>query len=191
MSSILDDAYSLYPQHNQAAYNSLHHLLPSDQSLRWSAQPLQGLLWNRGDGIFGCFGLLFCLGGFPFFIYLLAKPLPWFVYFLIGPFLLLGIYLLFGHFLYDQWQRKHTFYGLTKSTLWIKEGKKLTMLPLTSEGHWQKHQQRNRHTWVLRATKDQHSKILAVLGDLPADPILEKELLALQQDLMALKKRSS
>lgn len=191
MSSILDDAYSLDPQHNQAAYNSLHHLIPSDQSLRWSAQPLQGFLWKKGDSIFGCFGLLFCLGGFPFFGFLLSTPFPLFVYFLIVPFLLLGIYLLFGHFLYDQWQRKHTFYGLSNNTLWIKEGKKLTTLPLTSEGHWQKHQQRNRHTWVLRATKDQYSTILAVLGDLPADLLLEKELLALKQDLMVLKKKSS
>ncbi|MGH1334540.1 MAG: hypothetical protein ACRBFS_00320 [Aureispira sp.] len=191
MSSILDDAYSLEPQHNQAAYNTLQQVLPANQTLCWSAQPVQGILWNKGNGVSGCFGLLICLVFLPLLPSLLTSDLPWFIYCFIVPFLGFGIYLFFGHFLHNQWKRKHTFYGLTNNTIWIKKGKKVTPIPLSSEGHWQKYRQNNRHTWILRKTKDQYSTILVVLQDLPLSQGLEQELLALEQEVIIWTKRSS
>lgn len=186
---ILDDSYPLDNQHQQTAYNELLPLLPKEEELLWSAQPVQGLLWNTGDGIFGCFGL-FLLGlGIPFVVLLLSNAAPFWIYLLAFPFLLLGFYLFLGHFFYNKWERAHSFYGLSNTHLWTKEGSKITTLPLHTTGHWQKYPLKNRQTWVWRVSKEPYSEILVVLGDLPDNTALEQQLLAMQQEIMVKKKK--
>lgn len=189
MANPLDDLYQLDNQQDQLAYNELLPLLPKEEELLWSTQPVQGLLWEAGDGMFGCFGL-FLLGlGIPFFILLWDSPAPWWIFLILIPFLMLGFYLFLGHFFYNKWERAHSFYGLTPTTLWIKKGKKISSLPLHTAGHWQKYPLKNRQTWVWRAGKATYSNILVVLGDLPDNAALEQQLLALQQEVMVKKKK--
>lgn len=186
--AILDDSYGLDTQHNQAAYNSLVRQLPADQTLLWSGQPVQGFLWKRGNLGLGCFGLLFSGFGFSWVFYTFSNPVPWITYLFWSPLLLLGLYMFLGHFFYERWERAHTFYGLTTTTLWIKDGKKVEQVLLTATGHWQHYPSKKRGTWVLRANKDQHAKILAVVGNLPSDSPFAAVLLELEQAVMTRKK---
>ncbi len=79
----------------------------------WSGQPQQGLLLRPIDAFMIPFSLLWC--GFAFFweLGVISDGAP-FIFMIWGiPFILVGLYFVFGKFLVDNLQRKKTYYALT------------------------------------------------------------------------------
>lgn len=110
------------------------HIEP-DEQVRWCGQPLQGIRLSRQDLFLIPFSLLW--GGFAILWEVMAlgiffcasaeedaPPLPVAIIFpLFGlPFVLIGLYLIFGRFFVDARRRARTFYGITDSRIIILTG---------------------------------------------------------------------
>jgi hypothetical protein len=94
--------------------------LLADEQLVWTGRPGDGFYFQSSDifqTIFGVFWLGFAL----FWTYNAGQASGTFALFGI-PFILIGIYQLFGRFLWDAYVRKHTIYGLTSERLLIRSG---------------------------------------------------------------------
>jgi hypothetical protein len=96
--------------------------LGPQEQLLWAGRPPAGLLLRPAEAFLIPFSLLWC--GFAIFwecaaITQIADPL--FVLFGI-PFVLMGLYIVFGRFVYDIKEREHTFYGLTNERVLIVSG---------------------------------------------------------------------
>ncbi len=92
------------------------------ERLLWSGRPRQGLLFRPADLFLVPFSLLWC--GFAVFWEIAAfsaKAPPFFRFFGI-PFVLAGLYFVFGRFLADALQRGRTRYAVTSSRLLVVSG---------------------------------------------------------------------
>lgn len=87
-------------------------LLPSETLLWWD-RPAQGLAFTGNDLYLVPFSLLW--GGFAIFweSSVIHTNAPFFFRLWGIPFVLVGLYLIFGRFFIDAWLRTHVFYGLT------------------------------------------------------------------------------
>lgn len=96
--------------------------LSTGEHLLWSGRPKQGLMLRPGDGLMIPFSLLW--GGFAFFWeYMVFRGDAPFFFRLWGiPFVLVGLYFIFGRFLVDAWQRTKTYYGLSEQRAIIVSG---------------------------------------------------------------------
>ncbi|HET7466715.1 MAG TPA: PH domain-containing protein [Candidatus Dormibacteraeota bacterium] len=87
--------------------------LQPDEHLMWTGRPDPGSLFTAMDAFLVPFSLLW--GGFAIFweSSVIAAGAP--VFFLLWgtPFVLLGLYLIFGRFLVKRYTRRHTYYGVT------------------------------------------------------------------------------
>ena len=112
----------------QSAENILTPHLDSGERLLWSGQPRGGIRLRAQDAFLIPFSLLW--GGFAFFWEYMAithvsnAPLPFNIIFpLFGvPFVLVGLYFIFGRFLVDARSRARTFYGVTSERIIIISG---------------------------------------------------------------------
>lgn len=113
--------------------------LQTGEKLLWHGQPVQGLLLRKSDIFMIPFSLMW--GGFAIFweYMVIASSLGGdnavnLMFPLFGiPFVLIGLYLIFGRFWADAKQRKKTFYGATSSRILIISGlleRKVKTLPL-------------------------------------------------------------
>jgi hypothetical protein len=96
--------------------------LSSGEKLLWSGQPRRGLRLNIADVFVIPFSLVWC--GFAIFwettVFKGQAPL---LFKLWGvPFVVVGLYLVFGRFFVDAWMRARTFYGVTNERLIIVNG---------------------------------------------------------------------
>jgi hypothetical protein len=96
--------------------------LSVDEHLLWSGVPRQGIQLRPSDAFLIPFSLLW--GGFALFweTSVLATHAPWFFKLWGIPFVVMGIYLVFGRFLVDSMQRERIAYGLTSTRAIIVSG---------------------------------------------------------------------
>ena len=100
----------------------LNQHLDSDEKLIWSGVPQQGIIFKGSDAFMIPFSLLW--GGFAIFweFSVLNTEAPFFFALWGIPFVLVGLYMIFGRFFYDAILRKNTIYGLTPNRIIIKSG---------------------------------------------------------------------
>jgi hypothetical protein len=106
--------------------------LGKDETLIWSGQPKQGILFRSSDVFFIPFSLMW--GGFAVFWEYMAifgisqstnkVPTPIGIIFPLWgvPFVIIGLYLIFGRFIVDAKRRVSTYYALTDQRIVILSG---------------------------------------------------------------------
>ena len=107
--------------------------LDARESLLWSGRPRQGLVLRASDAFLIPFSLMW--GGFSIFweVSVLSTDAPGFMAVWGIPFVLMGLYLIFGRFFVDAAVRSRTSYGLTNQRVIIASGlfgRSMTSLPL-------------------------------------------------------------
>lgn len=94
----------------------------------WQGRPEKGNLFMPTD-LFILFFSIFWLGFALFWEYMAfigGAPLPFLLFG--APFVLIGLYLLFGRFIQKIWTRKRTFYVVTNRRILVKAGNKLNIV---------------------------------------------------------------
>jgi hypothetical protein len=112
----------------QAPETIIHPYLQSDEQLLWSGRPAQGFMLRKQDVFMIPFSLMW--GGFAIFWEIMAlsipkdKAGPVAIFFPLWglPFVLVGLYLIFGRFIVDTKKRVKTFYGVTDKRVVIVSG---------------------------------------------------------------------
>ncbi len=98
----------------------LSAFLNKDERLIWTGRPKSGIIFRKSDIFIIPFSLFWC--GFAIFWVIMASATGG-AFGLFGiPFVLIGLFLVFGRFLIDMKQRRNTFYGITENRIIIKSG---------------------------------------------------------------------
>ena len=96
--------------------------LDSGEQLLWSAQPKKGIVFRSSDAFLIPFSLLWFGGVLVWFITGFTNHVP-FTFVIFGiPFVLVGLMMVFGRFIFDAKNRDNTYYGLTEDRIIIKSG---------------------------------------------------------------------
>lgn len=117
-----------------AAFDVVQPELSRDEKLLWAGQPSGGIRLQPEDIISIPFSLVWA--GFAFFweFTVFTTGAPFFLKLWGIPFVLIGCYMVFGRFVLDAIQRKHTYYGVTNQrvviiTTWLSKNIQSIMLP--------------------------------------------------------------
>jgi len=96
--------------------------LGSGESLLWSGQPRTGIVFRPQDVYIIPFSLLWC--GFAIFweSMVIKHGAPFFLMLWGIPFVLMGLFFVFGRFFADAYTRSKTFYGITSERIIISRG---------------------------------------------------------------------
>lgn len=100
-------------------------LLTPGEIIRWRGKPEKGNLFTGQDFFLIPFSIFWC--GFAIFweITAITGGAPFFFALFGVPFVLVGLYLVFGRFLYAAWIRKRTFYVITSKKIIRKRGNRI------------------------------------------------------------------
>jgi hypothetical protein len=110
------------------AQNMIQLELDPGERLLWAGRPKQGTVFRGSDVFMIPFSLLW--GGFAIVWEIMALSIPHkevgpqsVIFPLFGiPFVLIGLYMIFGRFIYDSRKRAHTYYGLSNQRAIIISG---------------------------------------------------------------------
>jgi len=105
-----------------SAASEIERELSSGERLLWSGQPRRGLRLRSSDAVVIPCSLLWC--GFAIFweASVVTKGAPFFFMLWGIPFILVGLYIVFGRFFLDARTRGRTFYGITSERIIIVSG---------------------------------------------------------------------
>lgn len=95
--------------------------LDPQERLIWAGKPKGGFRLQMLDIFLIPFSLVFC--GFSIFWMIMASQASIFFALFGIPFVIVGLFLVFGRFIYDKNKRESTTYGLTQERILIKSGK--------------------------------------------------------------------
>ena len=105
--------------------------LAPDEQLLWSGRPRQGFRLQFGDLFLVPFSLFWCGFAVVWEVMVFRGNAPYFFRFFGIPFVLIGLYMVFGRFVVDSLQRRRTVYGVTTTRVIIISG----VLRETVESH--------------------------------------------------------
>lgn len=114
---------------NVEEQNRLRRLLTASESILWSGQPVRGHIFHRQDAALIPFSLVW----FGFVIFWEASAVRTGQIFLIlwgVPFILVGLYLVFGRFFYQQSIKKKSYYAVTTERILRIRGSRTDSLAL-------------------------------------------------------------
>lgn len=104
---------------NRETTSLLQKQMAQSESLLWSGRPRQGIMLKGSDVFMIPFSLMW--GGFAMFweysVFVQGAP-PFFLLFG-GVFVVIGLYMILGRFVYDSWVRSGTYYGLSNQRVLI------------------------------------------------------------------------
>jgi len=102
--------------------SELRKHIDSKETLLWTGKPKQGITFRSSDALMIPFSLMW--GGFAFFweSSVISTDAPFFMKLWGIPFVLVGLYIIFGRFFFDSASRKKTVYGITEDRIIIKSG---------------------------------------------------------------------
>ncbi|QQS73956.1 MAG: hypothetical protein IPP95_07050 [Flavobacteriales bacterium] len=100
--------------------SELKRHVPEGESIVWTGQPKQGIIFRTADVFLIPFSLLW-LGFAIFWMYMAGQTSPMFALFGV-PFVLFGLFFAFGRFVVDSKYRESSVYGLTENRIIIKSG---------------------------------------------------------------------
>jgi hypothetical protein len=90
-----------------------------DEKILWSGQPKQGFFLTGGDILASLIGLIFFLGIGSFMEYTAIQSFDIYHMIFSLPFILIGLYLVFGSIIYNNYQKKRTYYAVTNQRVLV------------------------------------------------------------------------
>lgn len=96
--------------------------LDSGENLLWTGQPKTGIVFRPADVFLIPFSVLWCGFAVFWFTTALTSGAPIFFAMFGIPFVVVGLFFVFGRFIIDAKQRENTTYGLTEDRIIIKSG---------------------------------------------------------------------
>lgn len=102
--------------------SELKHHLGNNENLIWTGQPKTGLVFRSADIFLIPFSLLWCGFAIFWFVSAVSMGAPFFFSLFGLPFVIIGLFFVFGRFIIDAKQRENTMYGLTEERIIIKSG---------------------------------------------------------------------
>lgn len=110
------------------AYSFLSQYITSEERILWQGRPEKGNLITRRDILLIPFSIMWL--GITVFWELSALQSGAGIFFILWgiPFICIGLYMLFGRFIYSSYMRDKTFYAITNRKIIIKTGSKIKVL---------------------------------------------------------------
>lgn len=140
------------------------HLDPYE-NLLWTGQPKKGIIFRSADIFLIPFSLLWC--GFAiFWMVMVSQTDTLFALFGI-PFVVIGLFFVFGRFIVDAQQRANTLYGLTEKRVIIKSGifsKKIKSIDIQSLTNLEVEESADGSGVIFLAPKNQHTQLGNSMG---------------------------
>lgn len=102
--------------------SELRQHLDNNENLIWTGQPKTGLVFRSADIFLIPFSLLWCGFAIFWFVSAVSMGAPFFFSLFGLPFVIIGLFFVFGRFIIDAKQRENTMYGLTEERIIIKSG---------------------------------------------------------------------